>query len=300
MTSEPPSRYLLPVPGVYLPGWACAVLDRMTLDALRREVRGQHSDLDHVLGAVQGAALRFRVAAGSGSRLDTTHSWPASSAVVDTRTAAVRLHVGPRRVRRRPCGPRGGQRQLRQRLDSGHRPRLRAGPGDRRARARARARSALPGATPVPRRRRIRLSPARRVALRQSARPSSKFLTGSSATRATTGEWRGRHPAQGSSTRCLCPHVPSVDVVSAVWMFTCSGCAGGADPDLVVLLVFRAFNAVGAQRPTGALGVVVVAGSVRCQVRLVLWRSEGCRCWVGRGWRSRLWASDGRTRGLCA
>lgn len=99
MTCAQPSRYLLPAPGVYLPGWACAVLDRMALDALRREVRGQHSDLDHVLGAVHEAALRYRVAAGSGSRLDTTRPRPASSAAVDTRTAAARLGVSPRRVR---------------------------------------------------------------------------------------------------------------------------------------------------------------------------------------------------------
>lgn len=46
------SPYLLPDAGVYLPGWACAVLDRMALDALRRAVRGQYSDLDYVLGAV--------------------------------------------------------------------------------------------------------------------------------------------------------------------------------------------------------------------------------------------------------
>jgi excisionase family DNA binding protein len=92
-------RYLLPSPGVYVPGWACAVLDRMALDALRREVRGQYADLDHVLGAVHEAALRFRVAADSGSRVDRTDTRPASSAAVDTRTAAARLGVSPRRVR---------------------------------------------------------------------------------------------------------------------------------------------------------------------------------------------------------
>ena len=56
------SPYLLPDPGVYLPDWACAVLDRMALDAVRREVRGQYSDLDFVLSAVHESALRFRVA----------------------------------------------------------------------------------------------------------------------------------------------------------------------------------------------------------------------------------------------
>jgi excisionase family DNA binding protein len=93
------SPYLLPEAGVYLPGWACAVLDRMALDALRREVRGQHSDLDYVLGAVHDAALWFRVAAEAGSRLDATEIRSASSSAVDTTTAAARLGVSPRRVR---------------------------------------------------------------------------------------------------------------------------------------------------------------------------------------------------------
>ena len=64
MTCSQSSRYLLPGPGVYLPGWACAVLDRMALDPLRREVRGQYSELDYVLGrgARRGVAVpgRFR------------------------------------------------------------------------------------------------------------------------------------------------------------------------------------------------------------------------------------------------
>ena len=99
MTCSQSSRYLLPAPGVYLPGWACAVLDRMALDPLRREVRGQYSELDYVLGAVHDAALRFRVASEAGSRLDTTEIRPASSSAVDTTTAAARLGVSPRRVR---------------------------------------------------------------------------------------------------------------------------------------------------------------------------------------------------------
>ena len=66
MTCSQSCRYLLRAPGVYLPEWACAVLDRMVLDALRREVRGQYSDLDYVLGAVHEAGLRFRVAAATG------------------------------------------------------------------------------------------------------------------------------------------------------------------------------------------------------------------------------------------
>src|SRR5690242_18947010 len=95
------SLYLLPDPGVYLPWWACAVLERMALDALRREVRGQSADLDYVLGAVHEAGLRFRVAAAAeaGSRLDATEIRPASSSTVDTATAAARLGVTPRRVR---------------------------------------------------------------------------------------------------------------------------------------------------------------------------------------------------------
>jgi excisionase family DNA binding protein len=99
VTCSQPSRYLLPAPGVYLPGWACAVLDRMALDAVRREVRGQHPDLDAVLGAVHEAALRFRVAAEAGSRLDATEIRSASSSAVDTTTAAARLGVTARRVR---------------------------------------------------------------------------------------------------------------------------------------------------------------------------------------------------------
>jgi len=69
------------------------------LGSVGREVRGQHADLDFVLGAVHEAALRFRMAAGTGSRLDTTEPRRASSAAVDTRTAAARLGVSPRRVR---------------------------------------------------------------------------------------------------------------------------------------------------------------------------------------------------------
>ena len=101
MTGSQSSRYLLPAPGVYLPGWACAVLDRMVLDALRRELRGQHSDLDYVLGAVHEAGLRFRVAAvaEAGSRLDTAEIRSAWSSAVDTTTAAAWLGVSPRRVR---------------------------------------------------------------------------------------------------------------------------------------------------------------------------------------------------------
>jgi len=97
----PVEQVLAARPGVYLPDWACAVLDRMVLDALRREVRGQSADLDRVLGAVHEAALRFRVAAATeaGSRLDTTEIRPASSSAVDTTTAAAQLGVTPRRVR---------------------------------------------------------------------------------------------------------------------------------------------------------------------------------------------------------
>jgi hypothetical protein len=99
VTCSQSSRYLLPAPGVYLPGWACAVLDPMALDSFRREVRGQSTDLDYVLGAVHEAALRFRIASEGGSRLDTAEIRPASSSAVDTTTAAVRLGVSPRRVR---------------------------------------------------------------------------------------------------------------------------------------------------------------------------------------------------------
>jgi excisionase family DNA binding protein len=52
-----------------------------------------------VLGAVHEAALRFRVAADSGSRVDSTETRPATSAAVDTKTAAARLGLSPRRVR---------------------------------------------------------------------------------------------------------------------------------------------------------------------------------------------------------
>jgi len=71
----------------------------MALDALRRELRGQHSDLDYALGAVHEAALRFRVATEGGSRLDAAEISPESLSAVDTTTAAVRLGVSPRRVR---------------------------------------------------------------------------------------------------------------------------------------------------------------------------------------------------------
>jgi excisionase family DNA binding protein len=86
-------------PGVFLSGQLCALLDRLALDRLRRELRGQSSVLDAALSAVHEAALSWRISAAPGSELDMAAATTALSAAVGTDEAAKLLGLGPRRIR---------------------------------------------------------------------------------------------------------------------------------------------------------------------------------------------------------